>query len=124
MLPFIVSVQKAVIIGIAYPSADGAAQGCVPSPDGGCLDPEALSRPLPDVPSVALNTQLQADLYQAVFMAINDRHWMSGVTSRGYYPPAGTARTSRSQSMENRPLTTCGTGIPACLGYPVIGQPG
>ena len=96
ILPFIVSVQKAVIIAIAYPSADGAAQGCIPDPVGGCLDPEALARPLPDVPSVTLNTQLQADLYQAVFAAINERAWISGVTSRGYYPPAELQDKSES----------------------------
>jgi hypothetical protein len=101
VLPFIVSVQKAVVIAIAYPSADGAAQGCVPSPEGGCLDPETLSRPLPDVPSVTLNTQLQADLYQAVFMAINDRAWISGVTSRGYYPAAELQ--DKSESIHGKP---------------------
>lgn len=101
ILPFIVSVQKAVIIAIAYPSADGAAQGCIPDPVGGCLDPESLARPLPDVPSVSLNTQVQVDLYQAVLAATNDRAWISGVTSRGYYPAAELQ--DKSESIHGKP---------------------
>lgn len=96
ILPFIVSVQKAVIIGIAYPSANGAAEGCIPDANGGCLDPALLSRPLPDAPSVGVNELGQADLYQAVLAAINDRNWISGVTSRGYYPPAELQDKSES----------------------------
>jgi hypothetical protein len=37
---------------------------------------------------VAVDQQEQADLYQAVLGAINTRNWISGVASRGYYPPA------------------------------------
>jgi glycosyl hydrolase family 113 len=96
ILPFIVSVQKAVIIGIGYPSANGAAEGCIPDANGGCLDPALLSRPLPDAPAVSLNERAQADLYQAVLAAINDRNWISGLTSRGYYPPAALADMSES----------------------------
>lgn len=88
ILPFIVAVQKTVIISVAYPSADGAAQGCIPGAGGGCLDSSALARPLPDASSVAVDQQEQADLYQAVLGAINTRNWISGVASRGYYPPA------------------------------------
>jgi len=101
ILPFIVSIQKAVIIAIDYPSADGAAEGCVPASAGGCLAPQALSRPLPDIPTVVLNTQVQADLYQAVLMAINERNWISGVTSRSYYQPAELE--DKSESIHGKP---------------------
>jgi hypothetical protein len=36
---------------------------------------------------VTLNLQLQADIYEAMLTAINDRQWVGGFVSRGYYPP-------------------------------------
>jgi hypothetical protein len=85
--PFLLSVKKGAVIAIDYPSAQGAATGCVPSGGGGCLDWAALSRPYPDLPAVTLDLQGQADLYQAMLQAINQRDWVGGFISRGYYPP-------------------------------------
>jgi hypothetical protein len=78
---------KPVIIAVAYPSANGAANGCLPDGRGGCLDWTQLNQPNPDASSVSLNLQLQADIYESVLTAINDRQWVGGFVSRGYYPP-------------------------------------
>lgn len=84
---------KPVTIAIAYPSVTGAASGCLPVGNGmaipgtKCLDWRTLSPPTADNPELTINQQLQADIYEAVLTAINDRQWVGGVVSRGYYPP-------------------------------------
>lgn len=100
LVPFLATARKAVIIGVNYPSASGAATGCVPS-GAGCVDWRMLSRPLPDVPTAALDLPGQATLYQALLQAINQRQWVSGFIARGYYPPA--ALMDKSSSVRGKP---------------------
>lgn len=42
----------------------------------------------PGNPQAAVNLQAQADIYQALMSAVNERPWVGGVVSRGYFPPA------------------------------------
>jgi len=86
--PYQVSVEKKIVLGLAVPSATGADIACIPNPVGGCLDWHALNRPKADIPSVGLNLQMQTDVYETMFNAINGRTWVDGIISRGYYPPA------------------------------------
>lgn len=85
--PFLLKANKGAVIAVDYPSAQGAATGCVPSDARGCLDWSVLSQPYPDMPSAELDLQAQADIYQAVLLAINQRDWVGGFISRGYYLP-------------------------------------
>ena len=85
--PFLLKVNKGAVLAVDYPSAQGAATGCVPTGGAGCLDWAALSRPYPDSPSATLDLKIQADLYQSMLQAINQRDWVGGFVSRGYYPP-------------------------------------
>ena len=94
-------INKPILLAIAYPSATGAANGCISNGAGLCLDWTALSRPNPDTSAVGLNLQIQADLYEAVLTAVNARPWISGVVSRGYYPPA--ALRDKSASVHGKP---------------------
>jgi hypothetical protein len=80
-------INKPVFVAVAYPSASGAATGCMPDASGGCLDWSAFSQPSPEIATVSLELQSQADLYEAMLTAINSRAWISGVISRGFYPP-------------------------------------
>ena len=93
--------SKPIYIALAYPSATGAATGCLADGKGGCLDWTALSRPNADIGSVSLNLQAQADIYEAILIAVNTRAWISGVVSRGYYPPA--ALQDKSASAHSKP---------------------
>lgn len=86
--PYQVSIEKKIILGLAIPSATGADVACISDPAGGCLPWQALSRPKADIPSVGLNLQIQMDVYEAMLNAINERSWVNGIVSRGYYPPA------------------------------------
>ena len=99
ILPMLQAARKPVVIAVDYPSAQGAATGCVPS-GGGCLDWNALARPYPDIRTAAIDLKGQADLYQAVLQAINQRDWVSGFISRGYYP--AVSLTDKSSSVRNK----------------------
>jgi hypothetical protein len=93
--------NKPVIIAAGYPSAAGAAGGCIPNGAGGCLDINALSRPNPDVPAVSLSLQTQSDIYEALLTAVNARSWISGFVSRGYFMPV--ALQDKSTSINSKP---------------------
>ncbi len=95
LLPLLQRVNKPMVIAFAYPSASGVATNCIPS-SGGCLGWEVLSRPNADVPDVGIDLNGQANAYQAVLRAINDRVWVGGVVSQGYYPPAALMDKSAS----------------------------
>ena len=94
--------NKPLILAIAYPSVAGAASGCAPDGQGGCLDWTALSRPNADISSVSLSLQTQADIYEAMLTAVNTRTWITGFVSRGYYLPA--ALQDKSASIHSKPV--------------------
>ncbi|MBI1854850.1 MAG: hypothetical protein HYR93_03120 [Chloroflexi bacterium] len=102
-------INKPLIIALAYPSASGAATGCLPAPvpqaqandgKGGCLDWTALNQPN-NPGSVSLDLQAQADIYEVMLNAINTRPWVGGIVSRGYYPPA--MLQDKSASVHGKP---------------------
>jgi hypothetical protein len=86
--PFQTGINKPLVLAAAYPSATGSATGCIPDPQGACINFDLLSASNPDIPSVQLNLQEQADIYNALLIAVNQRTWISGLISRGFYPPA------------------------------------
>jgi hypothetical protein len=94
-------IGKPVILGLSYPSSTSSATGCIPDGSGGCLDWTALSRPNADIGTVNLNLQLQFDIYDAMFNAVNARTWVSGFVSRGYYPPVELQ--DKSASVHGKP---------------------
>ena len=84
--PFQTSMGLQLIIAAAYPSIDGSA---------------SASEPLATALRAGngqgkLNMQAQADIYQALLRAVNDRDWIGGFVSRGFYPPVGLQDTSAS----------------------------
>jgi hypothetical protein len=48
-----------------------------------------------------MNLQEQADAYNAILQAVNDRLWISGVITRGYYPPV--TLLDKSYSVRGKP---------------------
>lgn len=100
LLPFLTAARKPVVIAIDYPSARGAALGCVQA-GGACIDWKMLNPTNPDIPSVAIDLKGQADLYQAMLTAVEQRDWVSGFVSRGYYPPV--TLTDKSSSVRGKP---------------------
>ena len=94
-------VAKPVYLDFAYPSASGATMNCMPANSAACLTWKSLDQPNMDLPEMALNLQLQADIYEALFAAVNTRPWVSGVIARGYYPP--TLLQDKSASVHGKP---------------------
>jgi hypothetical protein len=89
LLPLQTQTGLPVILAAGYPSADGAATACLMLPgQENCLDWQALSRPYPDITDIAIDLQEQADIYSALLRAVNERPWIKGFVSTGYYPPA------------------------------------
>ncbi len=99
--PLLLSVKKGAVIALDYPSAKGIVTGCVPAQGSGCLESNALSRPLPDLPAVEIDLQGQADIYQAMLQATNQRNWVGGFISRGYYLPLPLMDKSSSTRGKN-----------------------
>ena len=101
ILPFQQQVAKPVVILISYPSIDWGATGCIATEGGGCLDYSLLSPSHADIPELALSLDEQANAYNAVLSAINERNWISGYISMGYYPPA--VLQDKSTSIHGKP---------------------
>ena len=115
--PNLLLYERPVILGLNYPSISGVLSGCPALPDsanpGGCLDLEtnqsvqslALQHfrllPESESPSAARNTDEQALAYAALLAAVNDRDWISGFVSRGFYTPA--ALLDKSASIHGKP---------------------
>ncbi len=101
IFPVQVQVGKPVIIGLSYPSSTYSATGCIPTSGGGCLDWTALNQPHSDISNVSLDMGQQFDIYDALLNAINARSWVSGIVSRGYFPPV--ALQDKSASVHGKP---------------------
>lgn len=94
--PFQMTFQKPVVIAVAYPSIIGTSKACVPDELGGCKDWSVLDQPSPSTGYVELDLQAQYDVYQAILRAVNERNWINGFVSRGYYPPVSLQDPSSS----------------------------
>ena len=84
--PLATTLGKPVILAAAYASANDSAKAAIPAT--WLFEPGAVQYPV--------NLQAQADVYQALSMAVNERDWLGGFVSRGYYPPAALQDASAS----------------------------
>lgn len=117
--PFYEQVQLPLILGVSYSSAHGSVTGCIIDREaefeGYCLDPALLSSPNLDIPTVEMSLAEQASAYNALLMAINERDWIAGFISRGFYPPA--ALIDKSNSVHGKPASeVLGYWYPRYLG--------
>ena len=79
--------QKPIFIGLKYPSAQGAEKGCI-QVGSDCLPFEVLDQPVLTPVNIQLDFETQLEIYEAMMSAINEREWIQGVVSQGYFPPA------------------------------------
>ena len=101
VLPFQQQLGKPLILAISYPSINLAYTGCIAILGGGCLSYDLLDPMNTDISDLQLDLQAQANAYQAVLSAINQRDWIAGFISMGYYPPA--ALRDKSISVHGKP---------------------
>lgn len=95
ILPLAEQTGKPIILALDYPSAEGAAAGCIRLSDQ-CLPFTTLNQPAPAFEGFQVDLQEQVDIYSAAFNAINDREWINGFVSRGFFYPASLQDTSSS----------------------------
>ena len=88
--------QKPIILSFAYPSIRGTAMACVSDGNGNCLDWTTLDQPNVNSGLQVLDLKAQEDVYLVLLKAVNDRAWINGFISRGYYPPAALQDLSAS----------------------------
>lgn len=101
-LPLYQASSKPIVVSIAYPSVDGAVTGCLPDPiDSQCLEFTQFAQPVPPYDNFDLDLDEQADIYTSLLTAINQRNWIAGFISRGYFPPA--ALQDKSWSIHGKP---------------------
>lgn len=101
LLPLSTTLNKPIIIALASPSVNGTAIACLPDGGGGCLAWTVLNQPAVDQTGLTLNLRAQADVTQALLGAINERAWLGGFVSRGYYPPVSLL--DKSASVHGKP---------------------
>jgi hypothetical protein len=99
--PLASALGKQLIIAPSYPSVNGAASGCLSDGKGGCLHWTDFNSSNAEVPSANIDLQLQADIYESILTAVNQRPWVGGFISRGYYPP--TILQDKSASVHGKP---------------------
>jgi hypothetical protein len=87
IFPLYESNLKPVVIGINYPATDNAADGCYKD-DNLCITLENILPSFEGTSSQTINLQTQADIYQAALTSVNERDWIAGFVSRGFYTPA------------------------------------
>jgi hypothetical protein len=92
--------DKPLLLGISYPSAVGAASGCVLSGDA-CLPAYVLEQAGVDMPAVQQSLDEQTELYNGILEAVNQSDWLAGVVASGYYP--AVAIQDKSISIRGKP---------------------
>ena len=103
LLPFQQRWNKPLILAVSYPSALGGSTGCLPNPEGGCLAFSALDQPNPDQPALPLDLNDQTNAYNALLLAVNERPWINGFVSQGFYPPLPLQ--DKSASVHGKPAS-------------------
>jgi len=88
LLPIQQRFNRPIQISAAYLAADGAATHCLKRDDGQCYSFEAFNPDQPDVARYPLDLVEQADAFNGLLQAINDRPWISGFSAYGYSPLA------------------------------------
>lgn len=101
LLPIQQQTGKPIYLVIRYPSAQGAVAGCLPGPENQCLEPELLNQPTSDLEHIHRDLKEQENAYNAILRAVNDRAWISGVISDGYYFPVPLQ--DKSMSIHGKP---------------------
>lgn len=102
LLPLSEETGIPLILALNYPSADGAASGCIRLP-AECLLFDVLDQPSAAYDGYPVDLQEQVDIYNSTLNAINDRGWIDGFVSRGFFFPA--ALQDSSSSVHGKPAS-------------------
>ncbi|MBE0697912.1 MAG: hypothetical protein IH586_13400 [Anaerolineaceae bacterium] len=87
---------KPIVIGLKFPSVQGALDGCVNDSEQNCLPMKTFDQPAFELTGTNLDLNAQAEAYTATLAVISQRSWITGFYSAGYYPPVGLIDLSTS----------------------------
>ncbi len=100
LLPIHETTNKPVVVAINTPSAKIEDTLCV---DANCLTYSSVYPPISSPEQYTLDLQTQAEIYSAFLAVVNERPWIDGVVSQGFYPPA--ALQDASSSIHGKPAS-------------------
>jgi hypothetical protein len=103
VLPLIQTTNKPIIIAAEYPSADGGITGCLSVRDESCVQLSTLNPYNLDALEITQDLSEQVDAYNALLAVINERDWIAGFVSEGYYPPLPLL--DKSSSIHGKPAS-------------------
>jgi hypothetical protein len=86
---------------IAYPSVSGWISTCIPDEETTCYSLDDFSDPAPDLQDLSLDLIEQEKTYSILLRAAEDKNWVSGIISRGFYTP--TILHDKSISIHGKP---------------------
>jgi len=75
-----------IILGVRYPSIQNAEKGCIQLGET-CLVFNGAESPSYAIPELAIDEHAQAKMYDEICAMVDNRAWISGLISRGYYLP-------------------------------------
>lgn len=93
LLPIRQSTNKPVIVAVNLPSTTIEDTICS---DENCLAFDLFFPPLSTPEKFTQDLQIQAEIYGVFLAAINERPWIDGIVSQGFYPPASIQDASSS----------------------------
>ncbi len=84
LAPWQQAIAKPIILGVSYASTETGASLCSGINSSGCIIQGTATQ------SGSMNIidlQTQADIYSALMVTVNQRPWINGFVSRGFFPP-------------------------------------
>lgn len=89
--------NKPILLGVGYPSIDGAVKGCLQKGDS-CLPFDQVHLIPANRAPATIDLDEQVLIYQAYLKVVSrgDYPWISGMITRGFFPPVSAADASMS----------------------------
>lgn len=93
LLPICETTNKPVFVAVIAPSAQVHETVCTAS---NCSLDDTFSPPLSSPEQFSKDLQTQAEIYNAIFSTINERPWIDGIISQGFFPAVAVQDASAS----------------------------
>jgi hypothetical protein len=87
------STNKPVFVAVIVPSAQVQETVCTTN---NCPITDTFSPPLSSPEQLSKDLQIQVEIYKALLTTVNERSWIDGVISQGFFPPVAIQDASAS----------------------------
>jgi hypothetical protein len=100
-LSWLKSNDKLLILRLSYPSVSGWDPNCSPDPESICYGIDEFNLPAPDLQDFDIDLVKQEEIYSILLHAAEEKSWVSGIISQGFYAP--TILHDKSISIHGKP---------------------